>query len=608
MRGSPPFVSCRATARRLVVGAAMLVVALAAPRTRACGACDVPELWSVQNLAGELVVVTNFGLLSHDAGSWRVTCEEVFGGLLLDARGDSSEGWVSTDVGPFRRAGSACDWTPDAAPERATWAWQFALAGGGEAGEATRFLLVIDRETQALHVERARADEDYRVVHSFESTSGFRDLEAGGEPASVFLAGFGAGPDRLWQVAFSLDAGDHWETVVPEVPRDIGWKLRFVDPLFPQAVLVEAEPVSGDAEGLWRFDAETGVMTELLTLSAGEELSGLSVLGNAVWVAGRAGAQGSLYRSDRRELEFSRVVTNAPPFACLGAHAGALYACVNDFTYTSSFLLGRSHDEGRTWQPALTVEDLGTVAGCAPSCGRTLDWLGAAFGSAGAPSAGPPSGGATSQSTEAGEAGAPASFPEPAHAPSGCGCRFGASPFSGGSAVSFAMMLGCIGLAAIRRRGSRESKPLRYCLPLVALASVALATCSEAEPGSAAAISTCTGRGDDLSRLRLTSGELVLSVLETFPVPPGVGDNEWIVSMRDTAEVPMTGLAASLLVTPFMPEHGHGTPTAVGIAEVDAGEYRLGPVNTFMPGLWRIRLDVKRAVDPETFEFNVCVE
>lgn len=603
---SAPLVSRQVCTRWLLAGSATLAVVLAASRTRACGACAVPELWDVQNLAGELVVVTNFGLLSDDGDGWRVTCEEIFGGLLLDATGDSSEGWVSTDVGPFRRAGSACDWTPDAAPQHAVWAWKFALAGG-EAEPATRFLLVIDSETQALHVERARADEDYTVVRSFESTSGFRDLKAGGQPASVFLAGFGAGPDRLWQVAFSLDAGDHWETVVPDVPRDINWKLRFVDPLFPQAVLVEAEPVSGDAEGLWRFDAETGVMTELLRLSAGEELSGLSVLGNAVWVAGRSEAQGSLYSSDRREFEFNRVVSGAPPFACLGAHSGALYACVNDFTYTSSFLLGRSHDEGRTWQPLLTVEDLGTIAGCAPACDRTLDWLTAAFGSAGAPGAGPAAAGGAGQPADAGAAGAPASLPEPAEAPSGCGCRFGGSPSSQVPALSVAAMLVCLGLAVSRRRRSRET-PLRHWVLLTALAPVALAGCSEAQSDGAAAVSPCAGQGDDLGGLRLTSGELVLSVLETFPVPPGVGDNEWIVLLRDTSQQPVTGLAESLVVTPFMPEHGHGTPTAVGVAEVDAGEYRLGPVNTFMPGLWRIRLLVNRAPEPRLFEFNVCVE
>jgi hypothetical protein len=147
---------------------------------------------------------------------------------------------------------------------------------------------------------------------------------------------------------------------------------------------------------------------------------------------------------------------------------------------------------------------------------------------------------------------------------------------------------------------------------LAGLAAFALAACS-GEP-SAASMSTspvasdCDGRGDDLGTLRLTSGVLVLSMLEVQPEPPGVGDNAWLVLVTDASGEPVTGLADSLEVTAFMPEHGHGTPSAVGVEEAEAGEYRLAPVTTFMPGLWRIRVAVNRADDPEAFEFSVCVQ
>ena len=56
--------------RWLAAGLVALAALLMAPRARACGACAVPELWDVQNLGGELVVVTNFGLLSEHADGW----------------------------------------------------------------------------------------------------------------------------------------------------------------------------------------------------------------------------------------------------------------------------------------------------------------------------------------------------------------------------------------------------------------------------------------------------------------------------------------------------------------------------------------------------------
>lgn len=587
--------------RWLLAGPMSLAVVCATVRAEACGACATPELWDVQNLAGELVVVTNFGLLAKHGDGWRVTCEEIFGGLLLAARGNDGAGWVSTDIGPFRRTESACDWTPGALPQHASWAWKFALASGEGEGTSTRFVLVIDNETQELHVERARGDEDYRVVESFGSTSGFRELAAGGDPASVFAAGFGAGAARAWQVAFSLDAGDHWQTVVPEVPSETNWLLRFVDPRFPQAVFVESESVSGEAEGLWRFDAETGVMSELLSLADGEVLVGVTVLDDVLWVAARGDSSGSLYRADRGELAFSRVVVDAPPFGCLAAHSGALHACVNDFSYSSSFLLGRSSDEGKSWRPLLTVDDLGKVAGCGPECDRTLDWLVAAFGSAGAPSDASGIGGALGMATRGGEAGA-GPFPEAKSAVSGCGCRLKGTPASGS-----ALLLACLCVAACWCRRSPSARRLGVGW-LVTLGGFALSACSGGHPEKESAAPPCGGRGDDLTSLELASGELWLRVLDTSPAPPGVGDNEWLVFMSDAADAPVTGLARSMHVTPFMPEHGHGTPVAVGVTEAAAGEYRLLPVNTFMPGLWHIRLSVSQSEEPELFEFSVCVE
>lgn len=600
MRELAPLVSRRFWARALVAGLVLLGALLATPRARACGACATPELWELQDLGGELVLVTNFGLLAQHGDGWRVTCEEVFGGLLLAARGDSSEGWVSTDIGPFRRTGSTCQWSPGVL-QHASWAWRFALARGESGGTTTRFALVIDSETQALHVERARGEENFRVVHSFESTSGFRELVAGGDPAAVFVAGFGAGADRLWQVAFSLDAGESWQTVVPELPLEMKWVLRFVDPGYPRAVFVESQALVDGTQGVWRFDATSGDMTELLSLPDGERFAGLTVLGDSVWIAGRAEAGGSLYRADREQLAFERVVQRAPPFACLAAHAGALYACVNDFTVTSDFLLGRSDDAGQSWQPLLKVEDLGRVDGCGSACDLTLEWLRDAFGASA-------TGGAGGAPADGGAAGAPESRPEPAPAPSGCSCRFGGTTSSGAALLFGGVVLG----ALWRRRSRRAPSRLRVRLALVAVVAAPPA-CSEASPegststSSSAGGADCNGRGDDLASLRLTSGDLVLTLLEMQPEPPVVGDNEWLVFMSDASEAPVTGLEESLEVSAFMPEHGHGTPSAVGVQELDEGAYRLAPVNTFMPGLWRIRVAVERSDDPELFEFSVCV-
>jgi hypothetical protein len=81
-----------------------------------------------------------------------------------------------------------------------------------------------------------------------------------------------------------------------------------------------------------------------------------------------------------------------------------------------------------------------------------------------------------------------------------------------------------------------------------------------------------------------------------------------LVELSDAAGDPLTGLDDAVFVTPFMPDHGHGTPVRVGVEEEAAGEYRLAPVNTFMPGLWQITLEVERDAEATILEFSVCVE
>ena len=339
-------------------------------------------------------------------------------------------------------------------------------------------------------------------------------------------------------------------------------------------------------------------MTELLTLSDGEVLGGLTALGDSLWVAGRREQGGSLYRADRRELEFSRVIEAGPAFACLQAHAGALYACVNDFTYESSFLLGRSSDDGASWQPVLTVEDLGHIEGCGPACSRTSDWLTNAFGA--------PVGEAGAPQAAGGEGGMSDAHAAPSEGASGCSCRSGDARAS--ENVALMLWLCLAGLWAYRSGGPERPRLLCSRLMRSAFGAILLTACSESEPDSGAALPDCAGRGDDLTTLRLTEGELTLSVLETSPAPPGVGDNVWRLRLDDATHEPVTGLAASMSVTAFMPDHGHGTPVSVGVTENKPGEYELGPVNTFMPGLWQISLVLTRAAASERFEFNVCVE
>ena len=77
------------------------------------------------------------------------------------------------------------------------------------------------------------------------------------------------------------------------------------------------------------------------------------------------------------------------------------------------------------------------------------------------------------------------------------------------------------------------------------------------------------------------------------PAPPSRGDNTWVVQINAMAAGvvgdPMVGLENDMSVTPFMPDHQHGSPVDASITPVDGmpGQYTLDPVNLWMPGVWQ---------------------
>jgi hypothetical protein len=98
-----------------------------------------------------------------------------------------------------------------------------------------------------------------------------------------------------------------------------------------------------------------------------------------------------------------------------------------------------------------------------------------------------------------------------------------------------------------------------------------------------------------------------LSFVEGNPARPIVGNNSWLFLLAVDGE-PATNLASAITVTPFMPDHGHGTPTAVVVTEGESGQYLFEPVHTRMAGFWEIAVEVDTARLKTRFTFGVCVE
>ncbi|MBL0212516.1 MAG: FixH family protein [Myxococcales bacterium] len=100
---------------------------------------------------------------------------------------------------------------------------------------------------------------------------------------------------------------------------------------------------------------------------------------------------------------------------------------------------------------------------------------------------------------------------------------------------------------------------------------------------------------------------LDVQLMSALPAPPARGDNEWIIHVNTVAgAAPVSG--ATISVTPFMPKHQHGTPVDVKVdAMPSAGEYKLSPVNLWMPGVWETTIEMTSTSGTDSVVYRFCI-
>lgn len=100
------------------------------------------------------------------------------------------------------------------------------------------------------------------------------------------------------------------------------------------------------------------------------------------------------------------------------------------------------------------------------------------------------------------------------------------------------------------------------------------------------------------------------TLVSADPAPPMRDDNAWIIRLNSVtggvAGDPMTG--ATIRVTPYMPDHQHVSPTTVTITAMpEAGQYKLDPVNFWMPGLWETTISVTSGDTTDKAVYRFCI-
>lgn len=363
-------------------------------RAFACGGpCGFPELRGVLALGETHVIVTNFGLLTQSTATadvWTLTCEESIGDVLLDVKSNGQQLLTSTESGLFASRDGVCSFGAGPTSSASSWFLDFAIAADSTA-QAPHLLGVVSNPVESsINLERARGNT-FELVHSFGTATAFRHIETTPDFSTIVVAGYASQP-RRWQLGWSADGGDSWETYEPEVDAPTSSiDLLRVNPGNANQVFFQVRATPDEGATLWMFDRENESVARLWAGANGEALNGLAVVDEQLWLATAGTTEGHLYRAPLEAPDAFESLVSGPPLACLGVVMDRLFACSADYSAASPFLVAELDVESLSFKPVLTLAALGTTESCGEECAATSDWLHGVYGTQTPPDSGAPS-------------------------------------------------------------------------------------------------------------------------------------------------------------------------------------------------------------------------
>jgi hypothetical protein len=190
----------------------------------------------------------------------------------------------------------------------------------------------------------------------------------------------------------------------------------------------------------------------------------------------------------------------------------------------------------------------------------------------------------------------------------------------------------CLRPRAIKSFVVRQPWPLPLCLLATAVAAAGCGSSgvSPADAGDdGAAFATCLESHQNKSVMPYAPGVTDMSSGGTYKAvlvdnqpgspgdnrPPGPevkGTNTWNVQIMDAQGTPVDGLTVG--VSPYMPDHRHGTSVPAVTTPQGGGSYQITPLYLYMTGYWEVTLDLQQPADDagapahdETVVFNLCI-
>ena len=102
------------------------------------------------------------------------------------------------------------------------------------------------------------------------------------------------------------------------------------------------------------------------------------------------------------------------------------------------------------------------------------------------------------------------------------------------------------------------------------------------------------------------SGVFQFTLVSADPAPPALNNNTWTLKLADASGAPVTN-ATFPKISPYMPDHGHGsTATPMATSNGD-GTYSITPLYFFMGGLWQVTIQAQSGSQSDSAVFSFCV-
>jgi YtkA-like len=151
--------------------------------------------------------------------------------------------------------------------------------------------------------------------------------------------------------------------------------------------------------------------------------------------------------------------------------------------------------------------------------------------------------------------------------------------------------------------------PELIALRIFLAATLLLGACADDAPEEDPPVNCAKETADEFTvGLEKTGIVLDVKLMSALPAPPIGGNNDWIIQITTVAgAAPVTD--ATIDVTPFMnrPQQ-HGTPVKVIVTPMPgAGEYKLSPVNLWMPGVWETTIDMSSPAGSDSVVYKFCI-